>query len=173
MFHVLLIIFDRFLLENGGHLHLYTPNPGPGLSWRPPVIVTSMSSSIEQAHLIIQSALLWFDHSQPHVLSQNQVSSVIIDTYIVSYLSWKPGFVSPLFVSISVVVYALQGSNAVPPNNMTPCGEAQLLWYSLVFCRVWVSCQEPSSGLKVTQYFCRPLWSPPPHVTNPVCVWSM
>ena len=78
-----------------------------------------------------------------------------------------------VFGSISVVVYALQGSNAVPPNNMTPCGDAQLLWYSLVFCRVWVSCQEPSSGLKVTQYFCRPLINPPPHVTNPVCVWSM
>ena len=52
------------------------------------------------------------------------------------------GVVSPLSSNISDVV-PTSLSHSEPPNNITPCGEAQALWCFLSRDKLWVSSQEP------------------------------
>ena len=97
--------------------------------------------------------------------------------------SLKPSVVTPLFVNISVVNAFLLLPYIMPPNNMTPLGEAQLSCKYLPYFRVCVWCHSPSSSLRVTQvfptYFFR-LYSSqvspshhPAHTTSPFCVWDV
>ena len=94
---------------------------------------------------------------------------MLCHTYLVQLSRLKPGEVSPLSSSISEVVWALLPT---PPNNITPCGEAQALWARLPWAKLFDCSQEPML-VRVWHVVLAVDDPEPPHAVSPVWEWEL